>query len=130
MEELLYHLAAEIDYLSNKLITVYREDELWNFLPVLMICSCDLPARTQIQNFKGTNARFGCAYCYNLGIPIKNKSGRSTIRYIKEQSPAKCRKHRETLAFAQMAKKKDFRDEKFCLVWKDIALLFYSKILI
>lgn len=112
MEELLYHLAAEIDYLSNKLITVYRENELWNFQPVFMICSCDLPARTQIQNFKGTNAKFGCAYCYHPGIPIKNKSGRSTIRYIKEQSPAKCRTHRETLAFAQMADKKDFRDEK------------------
>lgn len=51
-------------------------------------CSCDLPARAGIQNFIGPNGKFACPYCQHPGDPIKNKSGRTTIRYVQHESTA------------------------------------------
>lgn len=82
MNILLYPLAAGIDYLSKNLISIYKDHEFWNFLPLLLLCACDLPARTDIQNSKGLNAEYGCPFCYHVGVPVQNKSGRTTIRYV------------------------------------------------
>lgn len=107
MTDLLYLLAKEIDYLNEKLITIYKENEFYNFAPKLLLCACDLPARAKVQNMKGSNGKFGCPFCYHPGISIENMRGRTTIRFIKHESTMKLRKHNETLEHAQTVVLKD-----------------------
>lgn len=101
MTDLLYLLAKEIDYLNEKSITIYKENEFYNFVPKMLLCACDLPARAKVQNMKGSNGKFGCSFCLHPGVAVENMRGRSTIRFIKHESTMKLRTHSETLEKAQ-----------------------------
>lgn len=101
MTDLLYLLAVEMDHLNKQLITVYKDHEFHNFVPKLLLCACDLPARTKVQNFKGTNAKFGCPFCFHPGIPTANNRGRTTIRFTKHEATSKLRTHSATIKQAQ-----------------------------
>lgn len=94
---LLYPLATEFHKFNEKIFTIFKYDEFHNFLPILSHCVCDLPAKAEIQCLKGPTGRYACSYCYHPGIPIKNLSKKTTIRYIKQSSPASLRTHAETL---------------------------------
>lgn len=99
MKTLLYPLAKEFDYLNKELISVYKSDDFYNFYPTIILCSCDLPARAEIQNMKGATGFDACGYCYHHGESIKNKSNSSTVRYIKLDNIPR-RKHGQTIATA------------------------------
>lgn len=101
MNDLLYLLANEIDHLSKQFVSVFKRNEFWNFLPVIMLCSCDLPARADMQNFIGHNGKFACPYCYHPGLSVNNKLRGSTIRYVKHEDTKKLRKHADTILIAQ-----------------------------
>lgn len=101
MTDLLHLIAVEIDEFSERIISMYRDNEFYNFLPVIHLLSCDLPARTELQNFIGTNGRFGCPFCYHPGIPIRNNSGRTTIRYVRHELSSQNRTHCATLDIAE-----------------------------
>lgn len=102
MMNLLYPLARECDFLKEELISFHRDDEFWNFCPVILLCVFDLQARAEIQAMKGPVGKFGCPYCHHPGNPIKNLSGRTTIRHI-HRSPQKLRTHSETVTLAKRA---------------------------
>lgn len=101
MTDLLYLLAVEIDYLNDQLISIYKNHEFHNFVPQLLLCACDLPARSKVQNFKGSNGRFGCPFCFHPGVPTANNRGRTTIRFTKHEATLQLRTHGETLKQAQ-----------------------------
>lgn len=101
MEDLLYLLAVEMDHLSKEYIVLYKNDDLFTFLPFLHLCSCDLPARTAIQNFIGTNGKFGCPFCHNPGTLIENNASRKAVRYVEHESTNIKRTHNETILFAE-----------------------------
>lgn len=106
MNTLLYPMAKELDYLNRQLISIYREKEncFHNFIPVLLLCACDLPARAELQNMKNTAGFYCCHYCYQKGDSIKNASSGSTVRYIKKTN-VQLRTHTETVAYASRAEK-------------------------
>lgn len=114
MVNILYPLAREFDELNKHPITIYRNHELYNFLPMIIQCVCDLPARAEVQCLKGPTGRNGCSYCYQVGVPVVNSSNRTTIRYIKETQPSAIRTHKETLLISQKVIAKDFNSEKRC----------------
>lgn len=103
MTRLFYHLAEELDSLSKNFITIHKDGELFTFRPTLHLCVCDLPARADLQNFKGPTGKFGCAYCYHPGTAIKNLAGKTTTRYNTGQSTKmfNLRTHNETILHAQ-----------------------------
>lgn len=107
MVNLLYSLATEFDAFNDKPMSVYKKDEFHNFLPIMIQCVCDLPARAEVQCFKGPTGKYGCSYCIHPGNPIKNLSGRTTIRYIKQNSSPPRRSHEETLVVSQLVVGKD-----------------------
>lgn len=72
------------------------------FLVRILIVSCDSPARTAIQNFIGPMGYYGCPYCYAQGVPVKNISSGSTIRYTKQEN-VQLRMHNETINLMKKA---------------------------
>lgn len=106
VETLLYPIAKELDYLHEQLISIYIEKEncFHNFIPVLLLCACDLPARADLQNMKNTAGFYSCPYCYQKGLSIKNASSGSTVRYVKTAN-VQLRTHEETISNALDAEK-------------------------
>lgn len=97
---LLYPLAKEMDYLNKEMISVYKNQEFYNFLPVITACACDLPARAELQNFKNVTGFYACPYCKQKGTSVKNSSKGSTVRYLKTTN-LDLRSHKETLEIAK-----------------------------
>lgn len=101
MSTLLYTLATEFDQLKEKLIIIYKENEIWSFRPTVILGVFDLPARAEVQSMKGPTGKFSCPFCLHPGDPIKNLSGRTTIRYIHKSTQPKIRTHSDTVLISQ-----------------------------
>lgn len=98
--ELLFPLLEEMCYLFENKIKMLRDEMLYNFLPVLLFCSCDLPARNLVQNFKGPTGKHACPMCLHPGHP--NKEDRIRYRYSKEEEPSSMRKHIDTIKYSHV----------------------------
>lgn len=103
IDNLLYPLGTELDELYKKPITIFRNDQFYNFQPTVIQCVFDLPARAQAQCFKGPTGQNGCSFCHHPGKAVKNLANKSTIRYVREDvdSPSIMRSHIETLVASQ-----------------------------
>lgn len=110
ISNLLCTLAMELDELNEKMIIIYKKNQLWNFIPILIQCVCDLPARAEVQCFKGPTGKNGCSYCHHPGVPIKNLSKRTTIRYTKQITPPQLRTHDETIMISQRISAENFSE--------------------
>lgn len=87
----------EMSTLFNGLYLKFM-DELVHLVPLILFCSCDLPARAEMQNRKncGYNA---CSNCEHVGISVRNdNSKKSYVRYLKEEVPSKLRTHANCVA--------------------------------
>lgn len=81
----------------KKGIFKWHENRLLKFLPILMFCVCDIPARAQMQNCK-QSGYYGCMCCVQPGEPVKNpNTGKSFVRFLKVQEPAPWRTHKNTI---------------------------------
>lgn len=108
MTDLLYPLAAEFNLLNEKLIIMYKENEFWSFRPTVIFGVFDLPARAEIQGMKGPIGKYGCPFCLHQGDPVKNLSGKTTIRYVHKSMEQKLRTHADTVYLYQRVSKEDF----------------------
>lgn len=108
--DLLYPLATEFDKFNDHPIALYRNHQFFNFVPVVIQCVCDLPARAEVQCFKGPTGKNACSYCHHAGIAIKNHSKGTTIRYTKTSSSPPMRTHNETLSISQEILANDGKD--------------------
>lgn len=97
---LFYALASEFDKWNENVITVYKNNEFWNFKPNVSFGIFDLPAPSEVQAFKGPTGKSACPFCYHSGIPVRNLAGRTTIRYV-SQPDSRARNHGETILIAQ-----------------------------
>lgn len=96
--ELLFPLLQDFQQLHNGVQLVY-DGILYDFLPILLFCTCDLPARCSIQNFKYLTGTEACPICLHPGHK-NTESGRIMYRYTKEAQQSKLRTHRETIQHA------------------------------
>lgn len=131
MTTLLYPLAAELDSLRENPILIYKNNEIWHFVVSAFLGVFDLPARADVQGMVGPVGKYGCPFCHHPGVPIKNLSGKTTIRYIHTSTPHKLRNHSETIKFSQRILAKDFqRGEKKSLngIKGNSALLLFDDI--
>lgn len=95
MFDFMYPLLQDLNQLFQESIQLMYDGKQYDFLPLVLFCSCDLPARAQIQNFKGATGRNACPHCLHPGQP--NKEDRIRFRYAKEENPSKLRTHDETV---------------------------------
>lgn len=72
----------------------------FDYLPMLLYCSCDLPARALLQNFKNSTGTNACPVCLHPGN--RNMEDRVRIRYGKEVTASDNRTHIETLKHAYL----------------------------
>lgn len=96
--KLLFPLLQDFKQLYDGLQLVY-DGIIYDFLPILLFCSCELPARAMIQNFKSSTGKEACPIC--LRATQKNvENGRMMHRYTKEKEQSKIRTHEETVQHA------------------------------
>lgn len=68
------------------------------FLPLILQCCCDLPAKAEVQGMLNHNGYQACGYCLHSGVSIKSKSNSvSVVRYIKQQKVSELRTHQSML---------------------------------
>lgn len=96
--QLVSHLANELDDCS---IDIFDGNQFINFVPAIVTASCDLPAKSMFQNFKGPVGKDSCSICHHPGVNVKNLKGTTTIRYLK-QDHLRLRTHIETVQTANL----------------------------
>lgn len=100
--DLLYPLLRDLHQLYETGIKFAINEIQFDFLPLLLYCSCDLPARAHIQVFKNPTGYYACPVCLHPGLP--NKEDIIRVRYIKEREVSQLRSHNESVSNANSAK--------------------------
>lgn len=68
-------------------LNIEKNGNTINFLPLIISCTADLPAKADIQGTVGHSGYFGCGYCYHKGDLIKKDSkSKSVVRYVARDS--------------------------------------------
>lgn len=68
------------------------------FLPFILQCCCDLPAKAEVQGMLNHNGYQSCGYCLHAGVSIKSKKNSvSVVRYVQQQKPPELRTHQSML---------------------------------
>lgn len=89
-------LASELNFIQKKGIAIWHIDKLLNFSPAIMYCSCDIPARAEVQNMK-PSGYFSCPCCEQKGMLVNNpKTKKSYVRLLKMQETAPKRTHNKS----------------------------------
>lgn len=88
----------------HELESIYDEGGLFignngekhNFIPLILQCCCDLPAKADVQGMINSNGYRSCGYCLHPGQSIKSGSS-SFVRYVQQKIPSALRTHQNML---------------------------------
>lgn len=99
MKTFFYPLVKELRNINNKSgINIIRNGKTFNFMPLILNCCCDLPAKAKVQRFALYSGHFGCGYCLHPGVPVKSKkNNKSVIRYIHDKKYYPIRTHEDVM---------------------------------
>lgn len=82
---ILIPLIEEMETLQVIGFSIFHDRQLISFVPRILFCSCDIPARIDLQHVKMFNAYYGCPCCEQKGVSVKNiKTKKSYVRFLKE----------------------------------------------
>lgn len=69
-----------------------------NFMPLIIACCCDLPAKADVQCMIGHSGHYGCGYCEHPGIAVKPEKKRKAVEnYISTSTNYKIRTHKDVI---------------------------------
>lgn len=92
--------AEEMKNISNG-IHIYFENKVLHFVPAIMFCTCDLPARAEIQNRKHSGYN-SCHCCEHPGESLKNGlTKKSYVRYLQQSEKSALRSHSSCVAICR-----------------------------
>lgn len=122
--------AQDLDRLQKKRVSLWHNNNLLNFRPTVLYCSCDLPARCEVQSCK-SSGYYSCPCCEQKGEAIKNpKTKKSYIRLLSQGVVSQRRTHetsKETgIAIAKgdlVADVKGLKDLSCMIGFKDFNLV-------
>lgn len=77
---------------QNGGMRIVKNGKVHTFLPVIIGCCCDLPAKDDLQGIVGFSGYNGCGFCLHPGIPIKGEKIKK-VRYTKGQNNYALRTH-------------------------------------
>lgn len=85
MKEFFYPLLNELKKIHDEGGTkINKTGADYTFLPLITICSADLPAKAAIQGTVSHNGHYACGYCMHKGEKTKkNKHSKTVIRYTR-----------------------------------------------
>lgn len=87
--------AQEMNELSVGLNLNYENDFL-HLLPEVNFCSCDLPARVEMQSSKHISGYNACPCCEHPGQAVQNSiTKRKYVRYLAQKEPSPMRNHKD-----------------------------------
>lgn len=88
MKNFFYPMLRELNDIYNEGgIFVENHGKTYCFLPLILQCSVDLPAKKDVQNMIGPNGYFGCAYCLQKGDLVRaHKNAKSHVRFVREEN--------------------------------------------
>lgn len=100
METIMLPFAEEMQRLQKNGIFLWNDGRLHNFIPKVLFCACDIPARAEMQNCKMPSGYYGCPCCQHIGIGVKNEKTKKTyVRFLKTEQPIQLRTHEHALRF-------------------------------
>lgn len=73
-------------------ICIPHNGKQYTFLPLIIACCCDLPAKDDVQGIVGLSGYHGCGFCKHPGIPVKGEKI-AKVRYIKGTNNYEKRTH-------------------------------------
>lgn len=114
MSHIMVPLAEEMQTLQRCGIFTWHNSKMYHFIPIVMFCACDLPARSEVQNVKLSNGYYGCPVCVQKGTMIKDpKTGHAFVRFLKEIDTSEIRTHEMAVnVCSKVMHKKDISNEK------------------
>lgn len=88
MKNFFYPMLRELKDIYNEGgIFVENDGKTYCFLPLILQCSVDLPAKKDVQNMIGPNGYFGCAYCLQKGVSVRaHKNAKPHVRFVREEN--------------------------------------------
>lgn len=93
MHDFFYPILKELHEINEKgSICIVRNGQEHKFLPLIMTCCCDLPAKDDVQGMVGCSGYYGCGFCKHPGIPVKGEKIKK-VRYIKGTNDYELRTH-------------------------------------
>lgn len=95
MKEFFYPVLKELYDVKNEGgIYIMHNGKQLNFVPLLLCCTCDIPAKANVLGMVGHMGRFACSYCLHPGSSIKCVGDKkSVIRYTKSVKSNEMRTH-------------------------------------
>lgn len=102
ISKIIIPFAEEMQNLQEKGIHLFHNNQLIQFLPKVLFCSSDIPARAEIQNCTHPSGYYGCPCCLQRGESIKNpKTSQKYVRFVKGSQPSALRTHQMALDSGQ-----------------------------
>lgn len=88
MNDFFYPMLRELKYIHNEGgIFVEHHGRTHCFMPLILQCSVDLPAKKDVQNMIGPNGYYSCGYCLQKGISVKaHKNAKPHVRLVHEEN--------------------------------------------
>lgn len=85
MSDFFYPLLKEMRKIADDGgITIYSNEQSYDFMPLILGACCDLPATEHLRGTAGFAGHFACGHCFHPGIPIKkDEKSRPYVRYVK-----------------------------------------------
>lgn len=87
----------ELRYINEKGgMRLTHNETVYKFMPIIISCCCDLPAKCDVQGMIGHAGSFACGYCTHPGIQVKTPEDRKAmIRYVKGTENYETRSHHD-----------------------------------
>lgn len=101
MTQLLFLLAIEVNNLSTQKIPFFDGNSLHKFIPLVLYCSCDLPARAAMMGMQTFCGIQSCPQCMHPGVSVFDRRGNPYIRYIRLSQSPQPRTEQKVLQFSK-----------------------------
>lgn len=100
LAKLMLPFIIEMNQLFKDKISIIRDGKNHHFLPLVMFCLCDLPARAEVQQIKFVSGYHSCPVCLQRGEAVKTTNGKSSyVRYVKTDEKPEMRTHTQTITY-------------------------------
>lgn len=97
MMDFFYPILKELQKIIERGGIIHNKNgKTHNFMPLILSCCCDLPAKADVQGTVGHSGCYGCGYCLHPGILVKGNS-KKAVRFINGNKNYEIRSHEHVL---------------------------------
>lgn len=95
MQDFLFPLMIELNRIKDSGgIVIQKDGKSLCCMPIITHCSCDLPAKAEVQGMVGHAGYYACGFCLHPGIAVKkSKQSKSYVRYVNRKRSERPRTH-------------------------------------